>query len=114
MAISKMVVGYDGSKGSRKAVEWAVSLAAKIKSDRLGKGIDRTDRSGLTSGLTEKVYKEMDALLAQTQGYIREELNTVEGLLAGDQSPGGEITRIMEALRERAGRLERATYRAKM
>ena len=31
MAISKMVVGYDGSKGSRKAVEWAVSLAAEQK-----------------------------------------------------------------------------------
>jgi hypothetical protein len=59
----------------------------------------------LTSGLAEKVYKEMDTLLAQTQGYIREELNTVEGLLAGNQSSGDEMASIMESLRERAGRL---------
>ena len=33
MEITKIVVGYDGSPSSRKAVEWAVSLAAKINGD---------------------------------------------------------------------------------
>lgn len=33
MEITKIVVGYDGSPSSRKAVEWAVTLAAKINSD---------------------------------------------------------------------------------
>ena len=33
MEINRLVVGYDGSEGSRKAVEWAVALAGKFKSD---------------------------------------------------------------------------------
>lgn len=33
MEITKIVVGYDGSSSSRKAVEWAVSLAGKLKSE---------------------------------------------------------------------------------
>ena len=33
MEISKIVVGYDGSPSSRKAVEWALSVATKMKSD---------------------------------------------------------------------------------
>lgn len=33
MGIKKMVVGYDGSESSRKAVEWAVSLAGSLKND---------------------------------------------------------------------------------
>ena len=33
MEIRKLVVGYNESDGSRKALEWAVSLAGKFKSD---------------------------------------------------------------------------------
>jgi nucleotide-binding universal stress UspA family protein len=33
MEIKKMVVGYDGSESSRKAVEWAVSLGSRLKND---------------------------------------------------------------------------------
>ncbi|MDU2066508.1 MAG: universal stress protein, partial [Sporomusaceae bacterium] len=33
MSIKKMVVAYDGSTGSQKALVWAVDLALKLKSD---------------------------------------------------------------------------------
>lgn len=33
MNIKKMVVAYDGSTGSQKALAWAVDLAAKLQSD---------------------------------------------------------------------------------
>lgn len=33
MDIKKMVVAYDGSPGSQKALAWAVDLAAKLNSD---------------------------------------------------------------------------------
>jgi len=33
MDISKIVVAYDGSKGSEKALEWAVMLSGKVKTE---------------------------------------------------------------------------------
>jgi nucleotide-binding universal stress UspA family protein len=33
MSIKKMVVAYDGSEGSQKALTWAVDLAVKLNSD---------------------------------------------------------------------------------
>ena len=33
MSIKKMVVAYDGSEGSQKALAWAVDLALQLKSD---------------------------------------------------------------------------------
>lgn len=45
----------------------------------------------LTSGLTERVNREIDNLMNQALAYINEELNTVENLLSGSKEESKEV-----------------------
>ena len=66
MEMHKLVVGYDGSKSSRKAVEWSVALAAKlngeltavavVKSPEFSPSVDEVEES-FTDG--EKYYRPL-------------------------------------------------------
>jgi nucleotide-binding universal stress UspA family protein len=58
MEISKMVVGYDGSASSRKAVEWAVSLAAKLKSDVVVVAVVRSPEFSPSMDEVEESYTD--------------------------------------------------------
>ena len=58
MEINKMVVGFDGSESSRKAVEWAVSLAAKIKSDVVVAAVVRSPEFSPSIDEVEESYTD--------------------------------------------------------
>lgn len=56
MELKKMVVGYDGSEGSRKAMEWAVSLACKVKSDVVAVAVVRMPEFSPSMDEIEEAY----------------------------------------------------------
>ena len=58
MEINKMVVGFDGSESSRKAVDWAVSLAAKIKSDVVVAAVVRSPEFSPSIDEVEESYTD--------------------------------------------------------